>query len=307
MCTSVMCRCSWATKPGGSSRNDRPDRTLAIRPPKLPRVRGGTCVRDPRPMRFPEEPVLTKTRAGVLILSWQLSIGCRPGDTRDPAPPAGSGTPRQHARAADDRGALSSTQRSVPTTPMPSPTLPVRNGPLRIDGRLTGYVALGVERGDIGYHRPEVRDCPSTLPRAGQHPAKDSAAWECRRDTDCTESPHGYCALHGMIPATSCVYGCVTDSECAEDELCLCGDPVGRCVPANCRSDEDCAGNLRCATSRIRPSESGARDCELLLTFACEDRGDRCRIDDPCSASDTSCLLGPGGRRSCRNHVHCVH
>lgn len=53
------------------------------------------------------------------------------------------------------------------------------------------------------------------------------------RQTDCSTSNSG-------------PNGCLNDSNCDTDHLCLCGENGGYCVAAGCKTDADCAVGLRC-------------------------------------------------------------
>ena len=147
-------------------------------------------------------------------------------------------------------------------------------------------------------HRPVIGECSSPLPRsrslplnpAFAPPAADAgldapaacleAGQCCQQDSDCTASPHGYCEndfSDGRIPVNYCQYGCVADSECGVGEVCLCGDPVGACVPSPCTSDADCNG-LACTTYEAFPGCGG-------IAISCQTPEDTCGSDADCSAT----------------------
>ncbi len=144
------------------------------------------------------------------------------------------------------------------------------------NGTPTGFVTCG----GAWLHRPERRECSSIVPRPGAvAPATDSGAG-CTRDDDCSGMTHGYCkAVTSMYPGTTygvCVSGCTKDEECGTGTICLCGDPVGTCVEARCKTDADCGGMFCSYSGNASPcggTYSG--------TFACQLPADACnsRVD----------------------------
>lgn len=154
-------------------------------------------------------------------------------------------------------------------------------GPVQIADKDTGFVFC--TGGPV--HRPKSQACPTKIPRASTCPAPEGAQDGCSSDADCSDGPNGFCKSPFLdpraevIPGCSCVYGCLTDAECGEGYICLCGDPVGRCVQAACTSDADCNG-LFCVESAI------ADNCNST-GMACQSELDECLIDADC----------PGGRQ----------
>src|SRR5688500_14112841 len=105
-------------------------------------------------------------------------------------------------------------------------------------GAPTGFVTC-----DGGFiHRPERVDCTSKVPRPNAviEPGEAAVA-NCTMDSDCAGLPYGHCIVERIsYPAStnaSCVAGCIRDEDCDAGSLCLCGDPVGRCVAASCTLD----------------------------------------------------------------------
>jgi hypothetical protein len=117
-------------------------------------------------------------------------------------------------------------------------------------------------------HRPSPAACQSSLPR----PAADTPFLfdDCRSDSDCVASPHGFC-VYG-----ACKYGCVTDDECPADEACACGAAIGACVAAGCHSDADCPDGFPCTTEQ----EAGATSPGVLQ---CQSPHDECLTDAQCN------------------------
>jgi hypothetical protein len=153
----------------------------------------------------------------------------------------------------------------------------------------TGYdtCAGGVLR------RRAIVDCPSLLPRAStsyQYTCDDGGIpGACAKDTDCTEHPFGFCQGGGAgaigagntiicFANCTCRYGgCVRDSDCGNNEICVCADPVGSCMPSSCSSGKDC-----------QPG------CDCLATYGqCQTPQDTCLTDADCfDAGFPGCLQG---------------
>jgi hypothetical protein len=151
-------------------------------------------------------------------------------------------------------------------------------------------------------HRAAAARCPSSLPRPDPLPAlllfeqsPPHDASNCQTDSDCAGTEHGHCEFFASgTSALLCVAGCVTDDECAGNEVCLCGDPVGSCVPANCRLDSDCGGDLLCA-NYVRDPRCAP------VAFACQSGLDLCEVDGDCGGdafctyeSTRLCRVGSG-------------
>lgn len=130
-------------------------------------------------------------------------------------------------------------------------------------------------------HRVLPKDC---LAPATPSTCMDSSGGGCQSDADCVEFPHGAChqdvAFGGALEGgtCSCVYGCVSDSDCGAGEICRCaGDGLGwytECVQGGCVADSDCGGYL-CALSPDTCEPGG------FLT-ACHGPSDDCYGDDEC-------------------------
>ncbi|MET0794123.1 MAG: ferritin-like domain-containing protein [Polyangiaceae bacterium] len=137
---------------------------------------------------------------------------------------------------------------------------------------------------DAFTHRMAAKTCTSPLPRPEPIPSSPLTA-ACTLDSQCTEKPHGWCASAGSggswTPGTTyCDYGCVTDSECGSGQLCMCSDPVGRCVlTADCAIDAQCLPGFFCKTY---DSSGGCG----YTTFTCQKPADECGSDSDCQARD---------------------
>ncbi len=167
--------------------------------------------------------------------------------------------------------------------------------PLEIQGKRTGFARC--ESG--AYVRQEAVECPNSLPSPGHwisrydeerirnqrlvknHPElagsvdvveKDA----CRSDADCTGMLYGSCRRSRPSGPNVCIPGCVKDSECAGDEICVCGEPVGECVKASCKTNADCPHSA-CAAH-------ATDDACGLGGFSCLSDDDECDEDEDCGA-----------------------
>lgn len=107
----------------------------------------------------------------------------------------------------------------------------------------------------------------------------------------CT-APGSFCArLSYLTASTGCLTRCDSDSECADNELCLCGGyGVSVCVPASCRSDADCDDGYHCAQEP---------NCDMngLGKFSCQKAEDECFSSDDCSMCES--VVANVGHRKC--------
>ncbi len=160
-----------------------------------------------------------------------------------------------------------------------------------IDGKDTGFISC--KAGFV--HRTERRECASIIPRPPPQLPTDSTR-DCQRDEDCAGLLHGYCDpspyaaphLH-MV----CFAGCVRDEECDTNQVCVCGNPVGTCVNATCKTDTDCGADRLCASSLFPVA------CYALPTpsgFDCQRPNDACRGPADCEDPGDNCEAVEGPR-----------
>lgn len=177
-------------------------------------------------------------------------------------------------------------------------------------------LGAGFERCETGQlHRTRVDGvCSSPLPRDYSFTSEELVALQlaaiergldatalaeilpCVYDEQCGDLPNGYCAATpGGALLSECRYGCVSDGECDSGSICLCGDPVGTCVPALCDDDLECAGDLRCVAYDPSP---GCDSFTLLPVFRCQTYQDECASDLDCSPAAPHCT-SIGDRFAC--------
>jgi Cys-rich repeat protein len=183
-----------------------------------------------------------------------------------------------------------------------------------IEQKVIGYsppvtpgTETGIYRCESGLlHRPEAVACRSGLPRPLPPESTSVSQVEylysqagrssaCSADADCTARANGYCApaYQGDMGGyhVVCKYGCLADADCGEGFLCECGDPVGRCVPAQCRSDQDCGGDLKCGLWQTQFI------CSVEQSYTCQTPADTCNTTADCG--ERQYCSGEGGTRSC--------
>lgn len=160
-------------------------------------------------------------------------------------------------------------------------------------GHDTGFVRCAE-----GYlHRVEKKACPSTVPRTDTLETVSEELDECHSDSDCS-GDYAHCAVSSgggfQPPFLQCRTGCVADSDCATGSICLCGDPVGQCVPTSgCTVDSECAGDSLCL-GQLVPGVCGEGSYE----FGCEQPDDECRTNADCTGGqmcngDRTCEVVP--------------
>ncbi|WAS90441.1 ferritin-like domain-containing protein [Nannocystis punicea] len=220
-------------------------------------------------------------------LGWLAACGPTKGGTESTGEPTGS-----------------TTGTGAPTTATSAPTT---GDPAACAGELAPLMQAHVEppapsgyaRCDDGIvHRLEKLEC--LAPATPSNCPADASPGECFTDDDCTELPFGSCresVLFGGLAATEtggtgpscvCEYGCRTDADCPEGQICRCaGDGLGsytRCIPAGCTADADCPGEL-CGASP-GPCSDG------LVSAACTTSMDTCAGGSDCEGN--LCLLEDG-------------
>jgi len=147
--------------------------------------------------------------------------------------------PDGRAGAVNELSTLANGAAPAPT-PSATPAVAQLGEPLLVQGKATGYARLP----DGLVVRTSRQACPTGAPREEECRGTRK---RCTKDSECKAKPNGYCANSGDGLGCGCQYGCVTDQDCRENEVCLCGDPVGSCVAVTCK-DEDCRAPNRCAT-----------------------------------------------------------
>jgi hypothetical protein len=160
-------------------------------------------------------------------------------------------------------------------------------------------------------HRPRAERCPERAP--GISILGDPAPFlECRNDAECTRVRKGRCdykkiwsggsssrCLEPNTIVTRWTYDyCFSDTDCGPTDVCLCDAEDGnRCVPANCRTDADCAGGF-CSPTYILscPNAPGcAASPPAVGGYYCHTADDECPGD---SCRESECVSS-GGHWKC--------
>jgi hypothetical protein len=190
------------------------------------------------------------------------------------------------------------------TTKEPTKTEPTKTEPTRTEPA-PGSVASPTPKppgrvvaADGAVHRAGPETCSAIHPLPSC--TFKGERLECTSDAQCTAGPHGKCAQESMPTweFCACVYPCTNDGECPDGKVCTCesADQFGRCVPANCKTDGDCASG-RCSLA------PGGRGCGTPR-FACRTDQDTCSSDADCK-KDWGCDAN-GGRWTCQPQVSCT-
>jgi len=141
-------------------------------------------------------------------------------------------------------GFSSATSTADTRAPEARPTAQLAVGastePILVGGQATGYARFP----DGLVIRSVNQTCPSMRPRSKEC---RSTRHGCKTDAECSTKPNGYCADVGDSLGCGCHYGCLSDGDCAQNQLCLCGDPVGSCIEAKC-GPQTCGAPEHCAT-----------------------------------------------------------
>jgi hypothetical protein len=157
--------------------------------------------------------------------------------------------------------------------------------PIVVAGEDTGYVKCA----NGAVHRPAIKACP-VLPMPAC--TATNPMGNCHSDADCTLGPHGHCG-NVNDEVCSCSYGCINDSDCHPNQICLCGEPMGSCQSfATCTSDASCSEGF-CS------SYSGCH----VGGFGCETHADACEGDGDCPNGNQCMTMGPA--RACVDPSTC--
>jgi hypothetical protein len=186
--------------------------------------------------------------------------------------------------------------------------------PWMVNGEDTGFVECGADRSvfqaGIAFesrvlHRVTTLECPNLLDSESREACSSNGLSEasepCTTDADCTAKPYGFCSSvpTSHYPQCGCSYGCVSDADCSDGEICECGDPVGQCRAATCTSDADCTGGALCASAPL--AAGGCTFSPPGLGYRCQSEADSCLSDEDCSEVGAGlCAFDAESTRSCQ-------
>ena len=184
---------------------------------------------------------VTPSDALRLLLLTSLGLtdaGCDSGDS-------GTGGTSTAGGSQDSGGGEGDTSGDGDREEVVLPTMCTNPRPF-VEGEDTGFVFC--EEGVV--RRVEKKACPSKLPRERELPDLISNS-ECFSDSDC-EGELEFCEAQHWDGEDegSCYESCLTDVDCNDGQVCLCGEEFGRCTFRNfaaaCTIDEDCEAGQAC-------------------------------------------------------------
>lgn len=202
-----------------------------------------------------------------------LVCACGPAPGSTDGASAGGSTSGSGASTSGTATSDGSGSSATPTTGEPAPFC-VDPQPIFMRG---GEVPSGFVRCANGVvHRAEAVEC--AVEGIGDCM---SGSDECHGDVDCVDAPHGTC--HQLsFAGCFCDYGCGSDADCADGEICACAGVLGRshsqCIPAGCVDSGGCGAGLCALVIR------GSTQCGALAVAeaACIDEGSACLVHDDC-------------------------
>ena len=132
-------------------------------------------------------------------------------------------------------------------------------------------------------HRREPIACEASRPCTPIRPSV------CRSHGECSEGDNGRCSYNG----DACTYDeCFGDEDCQQNALCDCAggpDANHRCLPVECRTDQDCTSGMWC-------SPSPQLECpQPVVGYFCHTATDECVVDGDCRPAEY-CAFNPSSR-----------
>lgn len=195
------------------------------------------------------------------------------GNTTDPSSGAGTDTASAGSETASSTSA-SSESDSQGETGSPSTEC---EGIDQDDGSPSGFELCA----NGATYRVSAETCTSPKPPGLGFPCNEMYG-TCSTDDDCVDEPYGACQGYGdVVFMCECAYGCASDNDCEPGKACQCRPLDGGtvCVTAECRTDADCPGELRCGWSPPFPPVDLRRPAGKLY---CRTPEDTCGGDEDC-------------------------
>jgi len=161
-------------------------------------------------------------------------------------------------------------------------------------------------------HRPETGTCQLPERDGPAGAGGQPPIGSCASDDDCNVAPDGYCIAENAPPEGDiayCVYTCSTDADCDAGQICSCepnytrmasGESVilGVCRTAGCVVDSDCGADSLC----ISPVDSNC-GTPRPGQFQCQTAADECAGPADCLPFEYCDYLD--GRHVCQDRPIC--
>lgn len=199
--------------------------------------------------------------------------------------------------AEDDQGSDTAESGAVESSagiaPIEGCELPVAIPQLDApDDASTGFVRCN----DGTIHRAAAVECAQPMPTGVACNGMDGA---CAVDADCTAAPHGACLyMSGFFSGCECVYGCASDADCADGQICACGGAApgyptsSQCISATCVDDQACPDGA-CGLAQAELA------CGPQWLAGCRTPADTCTRAQDCPNPDDNCVPQDGDAWAC--------
>lgn len=195
--------------------------------------------------------------------------------------------------SADSSNQDSASEDGVSTPPIEGCELPVEITQLgAADDPTTGFVRCN----DGTIHRAGAFACVQPMPTGL---ACNGMGGACEVDADCTAGPYGACLYQsGFFAGCDCVYGCATDADCDDGQICACGGSAPgypastQCIPASCVDDHACPDSS-CGLAQAELA------CGQQWFAGCRTPADTCARAQDCPNENDNCLPQDGGAWAC--------
>jgi len=160
------------------------------------------------------------------------------------------------------------------------------------DDASTGFVRCN----DGTIHRAAAVECAQPMPTGI---ACNGMSGSCEVDADCTAAAHGACLyMSGFFSGCECVYGCATDADCDDGQICACGGAAPgyptstQCIQGGCASDGACPSGV-CGLGQAELS------CGEQWVTGCRTPDDACVRAQDCANDDDNCIPAADGTWAC--------
>ncbi len=129
-----------------------------------------------------------------------------------------------------------------------------------------------------------THNCPvfPNIEKTGTYDCYSSDRDTCRNHTDCSDKPNGYCYTDDD-PCECHYHECLEDSDCADDEACICyASREHRICAKSCRSSNECEEGHKCIEAGIWGGCLVNQELLGSQGFRCTSNEDECESDWDC-------------------------